>query len=222
LVRKYYARVPRREELLDQAVLTFARAGHRLLDAGCGDQIPLLLKYGSKVTLAVGIDLVPPSVERIGRSAVIRGDLASPPFQEEAFDLVVSHSVFEHLEHPERVFRELNRVLRPHGKLIFTTPNRYFYSCLIAGVIPFALKSFYMRRVFGEDGYDHFPVYYRANPVRALRRLAKDSGFTLQRLQAIRHWPFYLMFSPLLFRVGMLYASGSTWCARPRRPTRSC
>jgi SAM-dependent methyltransferase len=205
LVRKYYADVPTRTDLLDQAVLDAARPHHRLLDAGCGDNFPLLHRYGHAVSFAVGVDLVQLSGEKIGRLAAVQGTLGSLPFRDHSFDLIISRSVMEHLEHPLEVFRDFNRVLSSGGTLIFTTPNRFYYSCLIAGLIPFRLKDFYMKRVFGDDAYDHFPVYYRANTVRAFKRLAKEAGFSLLKIEAIRHYPFYLMFSPLLFRLGMLY-----------------
>ena len=205
LVRKHYARVPTREQLLDQAVLESARPDHRLLDAGCGHSFPLLLKYAPKVSFTVGVDLVRPAAREMGRTRVVRGDLRALPFRDGSFDLIVSRSVLEHLENPSDVFREFIRLLRPRGKLIFTTPNKYYYSCLVARLIPFALKGFYLKRVFGEDGYDHFPVFYRANTLGAFKRLAAKHGFTVMRIEAIRHYPFYLMFSPLLFRLGMLY-----------------
>ncbi len=205
LVNKHYAHVPTREDLLDQAVLGTIQPDYRLLDAGCGRTLPLLMKYAPKVWYAVGVDLVTPSEKKIRRTPVVRGDLANFPFRDQVFDIVVSRSVIEHLERPATVFREFNRVLRPRGKLIFTTPNRYYYSCLIAGLIPFSVKGMYMRWLFEDDGYDHFPVYYRANTPAAFKRLAREAGFALLRVEAIRHYPFYLMFSPLLFRLGMLY-----------------
>jgi hypothetical protein len=62
-----------------------------------------------------------------------------------------------------------------------------------------------MKTVFGEDGYDHFPVMYRANTKGSLRRIAADAGFTIERLDALRHFPFYFLFSPILFRLGVVY-----------------
>jgi len=56
-----------------------------------------------------------------------------------------------------------------------------------------------------EHGYHHFPVFYRANTRSALRRLAGEVGLRVSRVGAIRHFPFYFMFSPALFRLGMLY-----------------
>lgn len=176
-----------------------------LLDAGCGDDLPLLLRYGPKVSLGIGVDLCPPSIKVNGHIRAIVGNLEQLPLQAGSVDVVISRSVFEHVENPLRVLREINRVLRPKGKLIFTTPNKYYYSCLIARLTPEPAKDYYFKKVFGALPYDHFPVYYRANTEKAFRKLSAGAKFRLQKVEPIRHHPYYFMFSPLLFRLGILY-----------------
>lgn len=211
LARKYYGNVPSRDSFLDQAVSAGLRPTDVVLDAGAGDTLALLNRYAPKASFAVGIDVVAPSEMPAARAAATVGDLAALPFKDEAFDLVVSRSVVEHLVRPEAVFRELRRTLKPGGRLVFTTPNKYDYSSLVAGAIPYVWKDLFMRKMFGEEGYDHFPVFYRANTRPALRAVAQRSGLTIERIEALRHFPYYLLFSPLLFRLGMLYDWLITW-----------
>jgi len=205
LVRKYYSDVPSRESVMDEVIAPLLDGQQRLLDARCGAPLFLLNRYGPDAAFTVGMDVVTPSGKPEGRSVVTVGDLARLPFKDASFDLIVSRSVFEHLERPTLVFKELSRTLKPGGRLVFTTPNKYDYASLVAWVIPYSWKDFYLRRVFGEESYDHFPVFYRANSPRALRRVATESGLCIERLQALRHFPYYLLFSPTLFRIGMLY-----------------
>jgi SAM-dependent methyltransferase len=44
------------------------------------------------------------------------------PFKDNYFDLVVSFEVFEHVFNLEDILTELRRVIKPGGKLYFTTP----------------------------------------------------------------------------------------------------
>ena len=45
------------------------------------------------------------------------------PFPDHSFDLVTCTEVVEHLEHYRSTLREINRVLKPGGTLVLTTPN---------------------------------------------------------------------------------------------------
>lgn len=205
LMKKHYGNVPEREEVFDQAVSGLLEPSHVLLDAGCGFDFPFLSKYAPKVSFGVGVDLTTPDKTVPGWTRVLIGNLERLPIKSGSVDVIISRSVVEHLDHPTEVFTELGRTLRPGGRLIFTTPNKYYYSCLIALLTPEWIKAAYFRAVFGEDAYHHFPVRYRANTRSRLERLAAQAGLRVVRLDALRHYPYYLMFSPLLFRLGVLY-----------------
>lgn len=45
-------------------------------------------------------------------------------FEDNAFDFVVSFQVIEHIKDDHTFLKEIHRVLKPGGKLIFTTPNK--------------------------------------------------------------------------------------------------
>jgi SAM-dependent methyltransferase len=47
------------------------------------------------------------------------------PFENDSFDFIYSHQVFEHVQRPEVVCRELARILRPGGLSIHVFPSRY-------------------------------------------------------------------------------------------------
>lgn len=61
------------------------------------------------------------------------------PFEDEAFDLVISVEGIEHLEHQYRFASEINRVLRPDGYAVITTPNIVNF----ASRLRFLLTGFY-------------------------------------------------------------------------------
>ena len=50
-----------------------------------------------------------------------------------------------------------------------------------------------------------FPTLYRANTLSALRKTMYRAGLKVTDLDTINHYPAYLMFSPILFRLGVFY-----------------
>jgi ubiquinone/menaquinone biosynthesis C-methylase UbiE len=51
---------------------------------------------------------------------------AKLPFEDESFDVVISHHVIEHMQDQSLHLMEINRVLKPGGACYFATPNRNF------------------------------------------------------------------------------------------------
>jgi len=52
---------------------------------------------------------------------------------------------------------------------------------------------------------EQFPTLYRANTLSSIRKVMISAGFVLKEIETINHYPAYLMFSPILFRLGVLY-----------------
>ncbi len=109
--------------------------GKTVLDVGCGLGGKLLFYAEHGARKVVGIDLRPfsaTSASRLtseqGYSKVIRiaiADGAELPFADEAFDVVISINVLEHVASPVSVLKECSRVLRPGGCLYLHFPPFY-------------------------------------------------------------------------------------------------
>lgn len=98
--------------------------GQRLLDLGCGRGEFLrgfrrcgLQVYGADQSSAAR-QLCPDAEIRIADF-----ENATIPYEENFFDVVYSKSVLEHFYYPERLVREIRRVLKPGGLAITMVPD---------------------------------------------------------------------------------------------------
>lgn len=94
------------------------RRGSSLLDLGCGEGLLALLKR--KDVYLAGIDLSSELVDmaiRNGYDTARVGQLTELPFEDAAFDYVVSLDVFGHVDFADKdaLLAEIKRVLRPGG-----------------------------------------------------------------------------------------------------------
>jgi ubiquinone/menaquinone biosynthesis C-methylase UbiE len=72
------------------------------------------------------------------------------PFRDESFDVVICSHVYEHVPDPERMFREIFRVLRKGGVCYFSAGNRLMwnephYNLPLLSVLPRPLAHVYIR-----------------------------------------------------------------------------
>lgn len=179
--------------------------GMRLLDAGCGHYLEFSRELAESVQV-VGVDLEEHLDTHNRRSPfALRGNLETLPFRANSFDVVISRSVVEHLTDPGAVFREFHRVLKPGGVVILSTPNKWDYISVAARLTPYKFHRSVVSKMLGVKEDDVFPTFYRANTLSRLGRTLNAAGFAEKRLMAVSHYPAYLMFSPLVFRLGMLY-----------------
>ncbi len=81
------------------------------LDLGCGPHAP----YAKYFPNRVGFDIVS------GPGVDVVGDAHNLPFENDKFDLILCTDVLDHLHSPQVVIREMQRVLKPGGKVISIT-----------------------------------------------------------------------------------------------------
>jgi SAM-dependent methyltransferase len=90
----------------------------RMLDVGCGTQPYRSLFAGREY---VGLDIDSPRSRSLGIADQLY-DGSTFPFPDSAFDSVLSNQVLEHVFNPAQFLSEVNRVLRPGGRLLLTIP----------------------------------------------------------------------------------------------------
>ncbi len=111
------------------------RPGDRVLDVGCGTGAFLAaLTSGHDDIHVAGVDL---SDKMLGKaraklesSVDLRlGDAEDLPFDDGAFDIVTSVSMFHYLRDPGLALREARRVLRPGGRIVIADWCHDYLSC---------------------------------------------------------------------------------------------
>jgi SAM-dependent methyltransferase len=206
LVRRFYG--PSAEGELErrfrEAIEARFRPGDRVLDAGCGSGRLFTYDLRGQACLIVGMDIDPNVAGNPNVDTPVRGDLTALPFADAAFDLVVCKHVLEHLERPASAIQELARVLRPGGRLLILTPNRYHYVPLLASLLPLTVQRL-VARGRGLTWQEVHRTFYRANTPRRLRTLARQTGLRVETLHLFETPPVYLAFHPLAFALGVAY-----------------
>lgn len=101
---------------------------HRVLDIACGPGF-VALEFARYAREVVGVDLTAEMLkqarglaqqEGLQNVAFRRADVNHLPFSDATFDLVVTRASFHHFPEPERVLKEMARVIKPNGRILIS------------------------------------------------------------------------------------------------------
>jgi SAM-dependent methyltransferase len=153
----------------------------RWLDLGCGHQfwpewIPGDRETASRAALCVGLD---PDYVSIRQHMALRHRVVGLqlPFVDGSFNLVTANMVFEHLEDPLAVLREIRRLLTRDGVCLFHTTNAWYWQTALSRYVPQIVKNWLVKLSEGRAADDVYPTHYRINTEQAIRRVAQKAGF---------------------------------------------
>ncbi len=203
-VRYYSENTP---DQLEDRVLGTIRPTDDVLEigAGSGKGLQKHLDLRGKVAKYVGIDPDPKVLSNPYLDQAYEGKADALPFANGSFDLVFHRFVAEHFEFPKACNREIHRVLRPGGRLLFLTPSRHYYPMLAARLTPHWFHEFYIHRfASGRATGEVFPTFYRLNDRKAIMRELHDAGFNC-KVEYFSTPPGYLRFSRISFLAGTFY-----------------
>lgn len=182
-------------ELSDDAVV---------LDLGAGAGIVEQTRFRGQAKHISGVDLDRRVLENPYLDEAKVGDGERLPFDDASFDVVFCNNVLEHLEHPDQVFSEVVRVLKPGGVFLAKTPNRTHYVPLIASCTPHWFHQM-VNKMRGRSVEDTFPTCYLANSPRDVSRHANEAGLKVRSIELFEGRPEYLRMTPITYLAGWLY-----------------
>jgi len=159
--------------------------GLRVLDAGCGGGLhaAALIERGAAVT---GID-ASAAMLRIarrrlhGRAELVQADLRRPlPLDDGTFDIVLASLVLHHLRDWGPPLGEFHRVLRPHGRLVFSTHHPFMDQTLGSGENSFDTYPLTERWRRGDDVAT---MRFWHRPLHAMFDALHSAGFRVVQLR---------------------------------------
>ncbi len=190
--------------------------GKRLLDLACGlgGYSILLRKYGADVT-ALDLDSLPVDTSL----KFLRSNALNQPFASSQFDIILCASLIEHIERPELLISELERVVKPGGFVYLSFPP--FYSLTgghqfapfhylgekVSSELAYFRDRLFQRKWFGKildrsskhaEAFGSWGLYKLT--IRRANRLLKKSRFRI-RNRSTRWLPFDLSGVPVMGEV---------------------
>ena len=102
--------------------------GNQILEVGC--RSGNLTQYYHEGNEVVGVDVDRNALLEFGKRLELEShwvdvDSEPLPFREGQFDVVVFSEVMEHLRFPQKTLEEIQRVLKPEGRIIGSVPNSF-------------------------------------------------------------------------------------------------
>lgn len=90
----------------------------RILDVGCGTK-PYLSFFNYREYIGLEFNT---GIDSEKKEADYYYDGKTFPFENESFDSIICSQVLEHVFEPKEFLNEINRVLKPNGKILLTIP----------------------------------------------------------------------------------------------------
>jgi len=192
------------DELLRRRILDRLGPEMHVLDLGAGSGRVRQMNFRELASKVTGVDTDSRVLSNPFLDEAVTASGSEIPFPNSTFDMVISDNVLEHVDDPDRVFKEVCRVLKPGGWFMAKTPNKHHYMPLIARLTPTSFHKF-VNRLRGRPPVDTYPTLYRANTKSDIERFARTAGFVIESISFAEGRPEYLRFSAPTYFMGAVY-----------------
>lgn len=164
----------------------------KILEVGCGLGFfgEIMVEKFEYHAIDISEDAIHFAKEELGLSNVAVGNAYKLEYPDHHFDALVAFDVVEHLDTPTKFSNEANRVLKPGGIAIISTPNPLSFGNRVKKDKPGLTPSMYLDKthvsLLNQDEW---------------RTIFEDSGFEIIRLGSDFLWdiPYYRRI-PIIFQ----------------------
>jgi 2-polyprenyl-6-hydroxyphenyl methylase/3-demethylubiquinone-9 3-methyltransferase len=213
--RSLEARLPQArvntQRIYEQTVAEYmnARPGQVVVDVGGGKRCSFA--HHRRPELGTRIIAVDVSAEELAENtdadekhvADVTGGL---PVGDAGADLVVSHSVLEHLTAVRPFLADTRRVLKPGGYTIHRFPSKLAPFSVANRLLPREISRRLLRTLIpGSSGRLGFPAYYDNCTDHAMRRLLEEEGFEVVSSRVSYYQSDYFEFALPVYAISALY-----------------
>ncbi len=168
------------DDVYEATVAKLVTPGCRWLDVGGGRDVfptnpPLAAALAARCGTLVAVDPSPNVHENPVAHEKVEAFIEQY-HADRPFDVLTLRMVAEHIADPDAAAAALARLTAPGGAVVVHTINVWAPVSLAAWAVPFGLHHPLKRAVWGTEERDTFPVTYRMNTRRALRRVMARHG----------------------------------------------
>jgi malonyl-CoA O-methyltransferase len=147
--------------------------GRRVLDLACGSGRYSKLLLEAHAAQVVALDFCVPMLDQVTTADRVRASMMQLPFQPEAFDAVVCGLAVGHATDIQQWMREVARVLRPSGSLVYSD---FHSEAIRVG----------MTRSFKDSANETVTVPHRVYDLDCQRDAMSAAGLTIETVRELR------------------------------------
>lgn len=180
-------------EQYKNTIASFITPESVILDIGCG-RTDYMADLYAQVKRVIGQD---PDAQALAENPVITEKLVGDfeilnTLPDNSVDMIVSAWTLEHLPDADKLFIQIQRLLKPKGKFIALTPNRSGIPSIISRLIPNSLHPKIVYRLWGRAEENTYPTFYRLNNRKKIQKYCDSHNLTLTDIQYLKDPSYYI------------------------------
>lgn len=168
-------------DLRRNQILKYILVNSVVCDVGCGREGYFLKEISHRIRTGYGFD-IKAEYYKDNKIEIRENDLENGniPLKDQAVDTVVMLAVLEHLKEPEKIIKEISRILKNNGCFYLTTPSR-----MAKGILEFL--AFKLKIINKNDILDHKKYF----TPKEIMELLSGAGFKKENI-TIKYFEFGL------------------------------